>query len=591
MTRERGRGAVSAPIRDRLDEIAGSARFAYGSIFLIQAKVLWGIWLHRDLPAGDSSDHFIRAAQWSDHAQLDALFSPLYTLFWGSLDWLIGDTYAAAIAHRILIVVAVSLLVVAVLRRLLSPGIAWALAAWWALLPVVYDTITEVHLFVMLPLLAAVLVAASWSGRPMRAVVFGILLGTGVLVRNELVIGAAIWLLASVVYEARARGKAGRRLDWTASLRAAAPYAAAGLAVVALGVVSMLRYPTQIGVGDWVDYASEKQDFAFCQHYAVGYEQRTQGLVSNGWNGCEAFMERDFGRPRPSLTEALAADPRALAAHFGWNAQLAPYGMQEALFARTSGSEEKNPDYFPVVTGSGVALLASLALLALTGTGLALLWSDRRRWWREWVRERAWGWLALGCMTATGAWVAITTHPRPAYLFPLTFAVICVIGMCAMALLRRWPGLTRLRWTVPIGAVLIVALVPSHYPSGYETEFTGSGRPLATMVSRLEPFGKRFRGRENVLHATLAREACNYLGRGDECTPSTLHLNARPPGTSSAGWLDQHGVDYFYADERTLAGPRGEALLEELQAYGWVPLAPAPLDRSWVLLARPGAGG
>jgi len=52
------RGAVVG----RLDRVAGSAWFAYGSILLIQAKVLWGIWEHRDLTAGtDATNYFIQA--------------------------------------------------------------------------------------------------------------------------------------------------------------------------------------------------------------------------------------------------------------------------------------------------------------------------------------------------------------------------------------------------------------------------------------------------------------------------------------------------------------------------------------------------
>ena len=33
--------------------------------------------------------------------------------------------------------------------------LAWLLAAWWAVLPVNFDTLYEVHLFALLPVLAA----------------------------------------------------------------------------------------------------------------------------------------------------------------------------------------------------------------------------------------------------------------------------------------------------------------------------------------------------------------------------------------------------------------------------------------------------
>src|SRR5690349_20823136 len=102
---------------ESLDRVAVSAWFAYGSIFVIQAKVLWGIWEYRDLSAGDTSNYFVDAAGWADHRTVDPLFSPLYAVFWGSLKWILNDVYAATIAHRVVIALAVTLLVLALLRR------------------------------------------------------------------------------------------------------------------------------------------------------------------------------------------------------------------------------------------------------------------------------------------------------------------------------------------------------------------------------------------------------------------------------------------------------------------------------------------
>src|SRR5512132_1744992 len=156
------RGAVAAV--GHLDGVARSAWFAYGSILLIQGKVLWGIWEHRDLTGGDTTQYFIQASRWTHGFHLDPVWSPLYDFFWGSLRWFVDDPYASTIAHRVLIVIAATVLVLAVLRRLLSPGIAWALAVWWAILPINYDVLYEVHLFALLPELLAVLIAVTWTG-------------------------------------------------------------------------------------------------------------------------------------------------------------------------------------------------------------------------------------------------------------------------------------------------------------------------------------------------------------------------------------------------------------------------------------------
>jgi len=84
-------------------------------------------------------------------------------------------------------------------------GIAWALAVWWAILPINYDVLYEVHLFALLPELVAVLIALAWTGLRMRAGVFAVLLASTFLMRNEVVIAVMVWAAAWIVYEVRAR--------------------------------------------------------------------------------------------------------------------------------------------------------------------------------------------------------------------------------------------------------------------------------------------------------------------------------------------------------------------------------------------------
>ena len=114
------------------------------------------------------------------------------------------------------------------------------------------------------------------------------------------------------------------------------------------------------------------------------------------------------------------------------------------------GSEFHNPDYVDIPTGSWFALVGSVAVLAFVVLALRLLWLRRNWWWRSWLSARAWGWAVLVCAAFLGTWVAITTHPRPAYLFSLNFVLYPVIGMCAMVVADRWPRLKRLLPAVPI---------------------------------------------------------------------------------------------------------------------------------------------
>ncbi len=573
-------------LRSPLSRLAGSAAFAYGSVFAIQAKVIWGIWEHRDLPAGDSSNYFIYADAWADKLEVDPLFSPLYTSFWGTVLAIAGDVYAAAIAHRVIIVLAATLLVLAVLRRLLTPAIAWVLAVWWAVLPVNYDTINEVHLFSLIPVLVAALVALRWSGTRMRAAVFGILLGSAVLQRNELIVAAFAWLAICVGYEwwqrRRLRGSGEAP---TPVLRIAAPLAIATAAVFALGLLSISRAQVDWSLDEWADAAQYKQDFALCQHYAVGYQQRRHADGNIGWQHCQMFMERDFGEATPSFTAALASNPSAMATHFGWNARLSRFALQLGLFDGISGSRRQNPDYLPSVrTGSLPILIGSLGLVATVAVGLRLLWVSRRKWWEGWIRDRAWGWALLGSMVVLGIWVAITTHPRPSYLFPLTFAVLAAIGMCAMAIADRWPAIRRARAALPPIALLLVVVVPPQYGEGYSNPLLGPGRGLADEVSRLEPYRDRLAGADTVLYGRFAFETCNYLVPESPCTGSLVGLSG-PGDVSPAEWLDQQGIDVIYADERTLE--KNGPLLAGLELKGWEVVGPPESDTSeWLLLAR-----
>src|SRR5262249_7334980 len=147
--------------------------------------------------------YFSDASQWTHALRVNPLWSPLYTVLWGSMRWIVHDAYASTILHRVLIALAAALIVLAVLRHFVSAGIAWALAVWWALLPVNYDPLYELHLFALIPELAAVLIALSWKGLRMRASVFAVLLAVAVLLRTEITFSLALWTVVWIGYEVR----------------------------------------------------------------------------------------------------------------------------------------------------------------------------------------------------------------------------------------------------------------------------------------------------------------------------------------------------------------------------------------------------
>jgi hypothetical protein len=445
------------------------------------------------------------------------------------------------------------------------------LAVWWAILPINYDTLYEVHLFSLLPELVAVLIALSWSGLRMRAGVFAALLATAVLMRNEVVIALVIWTAAWIAYEIHLS----RRGEPTPAADLARAFGIPTLAVGVIAAAVIVSFPDR---GELRASLDRKHTLNVCQIYAFGYEQRNDDYTASPWTDCEPLMQRDFGERQPSMTAALAANPGAMGEHFLWNARLAPFGLQLMLFDRISAGEDMNPDYAPVKGGSIVALLGLILLVALVLGGLALLWRERRRWRRAWIRERAWGWLALGSLGTTAMVVALTQRPRPSYLFSLAVLILAVIGMCAMAYADRWPAVKSLRAAVPALALVILIVVPPHYGLTYVTPQIGApGRPLKAMVDRLDPFHDDLRGDDIGLLATYSGPGCAYIGRADPCR--------------GVGWQETGGddVDFVYADQFDLRNPTILQEVHALERAGWSRLAPARPE-GWLLLGRGGSG-
>ncbi len=571
-----------------LERIAASPAFAYPSIFLIQLKVLWGMWEWRDLPSGDTADYFTFSSAWAADFHLDPVWSPLYQVYFGTLQWLIPDTYEVTTVHRIVITVAVSLLVLAVFRRLLTPGIAWALAAWWALLPINYDTLYEVHLFSLIPALVAVLIAVSTTGVKRRAGVLAVLLVGGVFVRNELILAAVTWGLICIGYELwlRRRGQAKVSLK-----RMAVAFAWPSAIILALGAVVAFAIPYTPGDRTTGSEFDERNGLTVCQNYAFAYEQRTGDFGGTPLLRCEKLMQDEFGETRPSLTEAIRSNPGAMADHGLWNVRLLPSGLQLALFSEISASDRFNPDFIPVHTGSNRALLASFAVLAVVIVGLAVLWRERKWWWVMWLRERAWGWVALVSLVPTTAFAMMVTRPRPSYMFSLTVLVLVLFGTCVMVIAARWPALGRLRAALPLAAALLVA-VPSHYGPTYSTPQNGRGQPVRQMVERFEDHADEIGGRTNVvLSARFGSEGCAYLGEPDVCSGINLQeqLDPRPLGTSLSEVLRDADVDVIYADETIGGNPGMRRFLRRLERKeGWTRVtSEEETGGDWVIIKRP----
>ena len=162
----------------------------------------------------------------------------------------------------------------------------------------------------------------------MRAGVFAVLLASTLLMRNEVVIALMVWAAAWIVYEVRAR-------------RQGTPTAPRKL-LGAVGIPLLVIAAVMGGVAASSlrgDFVQPVQRACSAQHLP-GVRRRisaaARGLQGQPVHGRSDLMERDFGKPMPSMLDAIDANPGAIGAHYLWNARLLPYGLQLMLFDRIS---------------------------------------------------------------------------------------------------------------------------------------------------------------------------------------------------------------------------------------------------------------
>src|SRR5271154_5296328 len=148
-----------------LEKCSKNPTFSYVTIFLLQLKVVWGYWNVRDGPVGDTSYYFARAYDWYKYGVDVLTHSPLYNAYYGWFLHLTENAVFATYAHRIVIVFILAGLVLAVMRRIFSSGIAWLLTAWWVVLPINFDAMYEVHLFALIPMLVALILIGGSAWR------------------------------------------------------------------------------------------------------------------------------------------------------------------------------------------------------------------------------------------------------------------------------------------------------------------------------------------------------------------------------------------------------------------------------------------
>jgi hypothetical protein len=563
-----------------LDGILARPRPSYWLIALLQAKIFWNAWLFRDLTWGDTSSYYLDAHAWYERFANNILWSPLYTAFYGSVLTLsAGDVYVATTVHRIIIVMAASLGVLAVMRRLLPPGIALLVAIWWATLPINFNALYEVHLFALLPVLAAWLLAMSDDSAWNRAAALATLLAATVLVRNELIIPSFLFAVACLVQEI-ANSRSGS--EWRGWSDCGFKYGMPLL--LAFAMCLFFYWRSYVPFHDLNLVATLKHGVNMCQVYAYGYGQRNPAWTFNAMVDCERLMQATFGEPMPSLWHMLAANPKAVLQHFWWNMSLAPNGVQVALFGSMSGTV--GPDFISVRRGPA-ALYLGAATLITVAFGIAAGLRHRQRW-REWFRQRSSGWIILLAIFCESVPIILIERPRPSYLFPMTVALMALIGTAVHIITHRSRAALGLKMLAVGGGVVALVTVPPYYHS--------SGRPLYASFKLLTPFVSLMKDRGNrVFLGNYGGELANYLLLNGVLTFDNGLLSSWDRREELGRFLDRRAINIAYFDAAMIGElrsvPAASQLLSHPESLCWKTLgrgdAPAP---DWLLIRREPTG-
>ena len=530
-------------------------------------KVMWDMWKYRDLTPGDESSYYNIAYLWfQDHA-VNFAWSPLYTVYYGTLMNLSTHAYFVMVVHRIVVVLALALLVLAIMRRLLPPEVAWLIAAWWAILPINFDTAFTIHLFAVLPILVAWFLILSNPSPWARGSALAMVLVATVLVRNEYMLGAATLAVVCLWWEAR-----------VAKHQLRTCIAAFGVPLLLAAAVISLFYACSIpqfhnGLGRIIH---EKHTVNMCQVYAFGFQQRHPEWIRSPWLDCPELMKTTFGKPDPTLLEMIRNNPQAVLVHVLWNISLTPSGIQLLLFNESSGTT--SPDYAPVALQSRKARLFSILVGAVLSLGSFLLYRERHQWWHLWLKDRALGWLAMLSMAPVALLIIVTQRPRPSYLFVQGLFLMALTGMCCFAIGRHVPALGRLKHLMPALMIGLVLVAPSRYHS------YGGPRALLDLYERLAPFSEVF-NRNVFMVSAYPMEIHGYVAHNYFTNPflnlDYSALDGALKNQTLGAFLDERQVKLLYVDESLWRK------LGAVEMAGWDTVVYQATERGqWTLLLK-----
>jgi hypothetical protein len=582
-------------LRSSFNKIASSRWLGYLFLTCLQAKTLWDMWFVRDLTPGDTANYY-RIAEWyAQTRQVNIAWSPLYTSFYGWCIQITRDPYSATILHRLLIVIVSGCLVYEVMLRLLPPLPAWLVGAWWIVLPIDGNAAYEVHIFSVIPILTCWLLLLINDSPWMRGVVVGLLAASSFLVRNELMVSLALFFGASVFFDMRPHREARRVKAWLPILSSrfkrlapayGLPLMAAFLLVAVAYTHSRIRFPVLS------KELHDKQTINIGEVYAFGYSQRHPEWQHDPWLDYESVSQAMFGRIRPTLGQAVLANPGAMIHHFLWNISLIPGGLQTSLFAMRFGGA--TPDYIEQKQRRIPSLVLSLALLSLWVAGGRTLYRNRSSW-TDWVWQRRWCLYLMATQVLTSVLIMIVERPRPPYLFGFTILLMGWSGLCIWALLHNRLDESHWGWlSLPI-MILVLIGAPFYWHRIRDRASEAPLLPLRPMhddVERLLPFRNELlrRGAKLATPSDKAAEISCYLGQGGSPTIIAFKVvrnDVEISGRSLEQMLSQEQVTLLLLDDRLLREPDVKKWVVTNGTSDWQLIGlEDPSQRPWRLYER-----
>ncbi len=543
---------------------------AYVSITLLQLKTIWGMWWYRDLTSGDTAAYFVYTVETVRTGTFTVVWSPLYVSFYRFFFRFSQDAYVITILHRVVMVLILAPLVLAFLRRLLPAGVAWMAAVWWVVLPINFDVLYEVHLFVVIPLILGLTAIAWWPGPWGRGTAIAALLATSLLLRNEYVVATVLLAAICMGWEFYCARKNG--VLWS---RLALGY---GIPMLACLLLTTYYYVHRNNLPISL-MMEEKHELNICESFALGYNQYAPDS-NRSPSDCTLVMQPLFGKPMPSLREALFKNPRAMIEYFWWNVKLIPNGLEVLLFNYRAG--RFTPSIIETYQTKWV-LIPSLIVLIVTGTGLFFLVREWRYWWERWLRERAWIWIGVGCVLVAQFVVILTIRPNSSYLFMLGIALRAAAAMCFWVLISRWPRLQRAGTIGGVLFVLAVCATPSLY------QIRPDSLSLKIAYRRVAPFQKLF----SEPNATFLSDPYgdNLTAYAGICHCKLVYANQlRSAVTAEKPFetlVQESGATIFLAEERLLGDPVIRDFVSNAATHHWQVLAERHEGReNWAVLHR-----